>query len=79
MLSLYKAKKTGLVPVKRVVTRKGKSFVQTFYVRPEDAKEEDSRQQQVEAKAREIKGPYGDSRVFMVIEWDKVVEIPEEP
>jgi hypothetical protein len=38
--TLSKAGKAGLVPVQRMVTKKGKTFMQTFYVKPEEAKPE---------------------------------------
>jgi len=59
----------GLVPVKRMVSRKGKPFIQTFYVRPDQAPKNPTiinHQDLVMLPAPVPKGPKGDNRVYVL-------------
>ena len=66
-----KASREGLIPVKRMVSRKGKPFMQTFYVRPDQVpKKQDfiHHTDMIALPAPEKKGfgPKGDDRVYIL-------------
>ena len=59
-----------LVPVKRMVSRKGKSFVQTFYVRSDQLPKKPSAPKRADVPisvSRSNSGPFGDAHVYTLI------------
>ena len=89
---LKKAGKAGLVPVQKQVTKKGKTFTQTFYVKPDSvpappkmldiAEAMAEKREETVAAREEWKGPLGDERAYVVTsssEMDaKAIRIPED-
>jgi hypothetical protein len=60
--------RNGLVPVKKMVSRKGKPFMQTFYVRPDQAPKKPSAIHHLDLPALPapaMKGPRGDNRFYI--------------
>jgi hypothetical protein len=77
---LLKAKsKKGLVAVKKQVTKNGKTFVQTFYVKPDNSKsKKPSKPVPVEDSKQFDKPHWNASGGFFIQSHDKLVKIPEK-
>ena len=70
---LNKAGKAGLIPIQKQVTKKGKTFTQTFYVKPDDVTPASK-----PATNDQWLGPLGDERVYIRAGAVNAVRIPEE-
>lgn len=70
---LTKAGKAGLVPIQKQVTKKGKTFTQTFYMKPGDVTPASK-----PATNDQWLGPLGDGRLYIRSGADRAVRIPEE-
>lgn len=85
---LHKAGKQGLIAIQKQVTKKGKTFTQTFYVKPESVPKDLDKLKQVEVPEREvihISGKSGDFELesnrpeggfFLVLAEGSAVRVP---
>lgn len=84
VVRLRKSGKQGLVAIQKQVTKKGKTFTQTFYVKPETTPKAPSSPSPVESMENYVsgpwKGPLGDQRVYVSFFDTKrnAVRVPEE-
>lgn len=85
VLRLQKADRKNLVAVKRLVNRKGKPFMQTFYVKPDQVPKAPEKPKMITgpdtkmlpAPKPQWAGPLGDERVYMRMGND-AIRIPED-